>query len=81
MLFRSRELGVVFDDLRVVGLGASANYQPTVGSTLNPLQVLDIIKRLRHPPVKDILSGFEGSVRPGEMLRELPSNSPLSETS
>ncbi|KAI0930785.1 hypothetical protein AcV7_004877 [Taiwanofungus camphoratus] len=65
---KRRELGVVFQDLRVVGLGATATYQSTLGSALNPLNIADIIKRLRHPPVRDILSGFEGVIRPGEML-------------
>ena len=78
---KRRELGVVFDNLRVVGLGASASYQPTLGSTLNPLQILDVIKRIRHPPVKDILSGFEGCVKPGEMLCESSTVLILSETS
>ncbi|KAF7374594.1 Brefeldin A resistance protein [Mycena sanguinolenta] len=63
-----RELGVVFEDLRVVGLGASASYQPTLGSTLNPLSILEQIKTLRHPPLRNILEGFSGVVRPGEML-------------
>lgn len=77
---KRRELGVVFDDLRVVGLGASANYQPTVGSTLNPFHIFDAIKLMRHPPVKDILTGFEGCVKPGEMLCELPINRTTGET-
>jgi ATP-binding cassette subfamily G (WHITE) protein 2 (SNQ2) len=55
-------------DLRVVGLGAAAKYQDTILSILNPLQLLDAIQNVRHPPVKNILSGFEGVVRPGEML-------------
>ncbi|KAJ7168526.1 pleiotropic drug resistance ABC transporter [Mycena filopes] len=63
-----RELGVVFQDLRVVGLGASASYQPTLGSTLNPLSILETINTLRHPPLRNILDGFSGVVRPGEML-------------
>ncbi|KAJ7018816.1 pleiotropic drug resistance ABC transporter [Mycena alexandri] len=63
-----RELGVVFQDLRVVGLGASASYQPTLGSTLNPLSIFETIKTLRHPPLRNILEGFSGVVRPGEML-------------
>ncbi|KAJ6512909.1 pleiotropic drug resistance ABC transporter [Mycena sanguinolenta] len=63
-----RELGVVFEDLRVVGLGASASYQPTLGSTLNPLSILEQIRTLRHPPLRNILEGFSGVVRPGEML-------------
>ncbi|KZT66729.1 hypothetical protein DAEQUDRAFT_714433 [Daedalea quercina L-15889] len=68
-----RELGVIFEHLRVVGLGASASYQPTLGSVLNPLELLQGIKRFRHPPVKDILSGFDGCVKPGEMLLVLGS--------
>ncbi|KAJ7110524.1 pleiotropic drug resistance ABC transporter [Mycena epipterygia] len=63
-----RELGVVFENLRVVGLGASASYQPTLGSTLNPLSLFEKIKGLRHPPLKNIIDGFSGVVRPGEML-------------
>lgn len=67
---KSRQLGVVFENLRVVGLGASASLQPTLGSLLNPLNLVAKIRSLRHPPLKDIISGFEGVVRPGEMLRE-----------
>ncbi|KAJ7196400.1 pleiotropic drug resistance ABC transporter [Mycena pura] len=63
-----RELGVAFQDLKVVGLGASASFQPTLGSTLNPLSILEQIKTLRHPPLRNILEGFSGVVRPGEML-------------
>ncbi|KAJ6520879.1 pleiotropic drug resistance ABC transporter [Mycena vulgaris] len=63
-----RELGVVFENLRVVGLGASASYQPTLGSTLNPLSIFEKIQTLRHPPLRNILDGFSGVVRPGEML-------------
>lgn len=77
---KRRELGVVFDNLRVVGLGASATYQPTLGSTLNPFHILDAIKLLRHPPVKDILTGFEGCVKPGEMLREWLIDCTMSDT-
>ena len=60
----------MFKDLKVVGLGASASYQPTLGSVLNPLSLIEAINEFRHPPVKDILTGFEGVVRPGEMLCE-----------
>ncbi|KAF9461727.1 pleiotropic drug resistance ABC transporter [Collybia nuda] len=65
---KRRELGVLFQDLRVVGLGATASYQPTLGSMLNPMVALEQINTLRHPPLRDIISGFEGVVRPGEML-------------
>ncbi|KAJ6558186.1 hypothetical protein B0H19DRAFT_886658, partial [Mycena capillaripes] len=49
------ELGVVFEDLRVVVLGASASYQPTLGSTLNPLSIFKKIKTLCHPLLRNIL--------------------------
>ncbi|KAF8156049.1 pleiotropic drug resistance ABC transporter [Crassisporium funariophilum] len=70
---KPRQLGVVFRDLRVVGVGASDSYQPTLGSTLNPLVTLEAIQKLRHPHLRDILSGFEGVVKPGEMLLVLGS--------
>ena len=60
----------MFKDLQVVGVGASAIYQPTLGSILNPLNVQQYINNFRHPALRNILSGFEGCVRPGEMLRE-----------
>ncbi len=59
----------MFKDLRVVGLGATTSYQPTFGSFFNPNVIIEKIQALRHPPLRDILSGFEGVVRPGEMLR------------
>lgn len=68
---KRRELGVSFRDLRVVGLGATTTYQPTFGSTLNPLNIIGSIQKALHPPVRDILSGFEGVVRPGEMICKL----------
>ncbi|KAF7763700.1 hypothetical protein Agabi119p4_8237 [Agaricus bisporus var. burnettii] len=66
--FKPRELGVVFRNLRVTGLGVSASYAKTLGSILNPVNYISSIQRLRHPPLRDILNGFEGVVRPGEML-------------
>ncbi|KAF7316625.1 Brefeldin A resistance protein [Mycena chlorophos] len=63
-----RELGVVFEDLKVVGLGATASYQPTLGSTLNPFSIPEQINNARHPSLRNILDGFTGLVRPGEML-------------
>lgn len=59
----------MFRDLHVVGLGASASYIPTFSSMVNPSSILEAIQKVRHPPVRDILNGFEGAVRPGEMLR------------
>ncbi|KAK7033390.1 pleiotropic drug resistance ABC transporter [Favolaschia claudopus] len=63
-----RELGVVFQDLRVVGLGAAASYQPTLGSALNPFSLVEKLRAFRNPPLRDILYGITGVVRPGEML-------------
>ncbi|KAJ7649975.1 ABC-2 type transporter-domain-containing protein [Roridomyces roridus] len=63
-----RELGVAFQNLKVVGLGSSASFQPTLGSTLNPLVMLENIQTLRHPPLRTILDDITGVVRPGEML-------------
>jgi ATP-binding cassette subfamily G (WHITE) protein 2 (SNQ2) len=59
----------MFKDLRVIGVGARASLQPTIGSTFNPAAILRNISAMRNPPVRDILSGFEGVVAPGEMLR------------
>jgi ATP-binding cassette, subfamily G (WHITE), member 2, SNQ2 len=53
-----------------VGLGATVTYLPTVGSVLNPMNVVNTIKAKRHPPLRDILTGFQGVVHPGEMLRQ-----------
>lgn len=61
----------MFDNLRVIGAGAAANFQPTFGSMLSPLHLIEKIHNIRHPAVRDILSGFYGAVRPGEMLRTL----------
>jgi ATP-binding cassette, subfamily G (WHITE), member 2, SNQ2 len=65
---KTRELGVMFKNLHVVGLGGTASYQSTFGSLFNPKSITENIKNLRHPLVRDILTGFEGVVRPGEML-------------
>lgn len=69
----TRELGVMFQDLRVIGLGSAENYQSTFGSLFNPRVLLQSLRETRKPPLRDILSGFEGVVRPGEMLRQSPS--------
>ncbi|KAG6908741.1 hypothetical protein DXG01_003445 [Tephrocybe rancida] len=64
----SRELGVLFENLHVTGLGSSAAFINTVWSTLNPVTIFRQIQLLRNPPVRNILQGIEGVVRPGEML-------------
>lgn len=62
---KSRELGIVFEDLRVVGVGATASHQPTLAAMFNPLANRHATKQAK---TRDILSGFEGTVLPGEML-------------
>lgn len=67
-----RTLGVYFKDLRVIGTGASSLFQDTVGSRLNPKVAYNDIRRALRPETRDLLSGFNGVVRPGEMLRKSP---------
>ncbi|KAJ3515824.1 hypothetical protein NLJ89_g1517 [Agrocybe chaxingu] len=64
----TRELGVVFENLHVVGLGETASHQETLGSVLNPLGIVEAVQSSRHPSIRDILNGFEGVIRPSEML-------------
>ena len=66
---KQRTLGVAFRDLRVVGAGSEAALQDTLGSLLNPLVIASKIRSAISPQNRDIISGFEGVVRPGEMLR------------
>lgn len=65
---KTRQLGVLFEDLQVVGLGASASFQQTLGSIFNPMNLVHKIQSIRRPPLRNILTDFEGVVRPGEML-------------
>ncbi|KAG2347847.1 pleiotropic drug resistance ABC transporter [Suillus weaverae] len=62
------QLGVMFKDLRVVGAGSRISIQPTVSSPFHPSTFLRKIREIRHPPTRDILSGFEGVVTPGQIL-------------
>ncbi|KAA1475296.1 pleiotropic drug resistance ABC transporter [Dentipellis sp. KUC8613] len=70
---KARELGVLFQDLQVVGVGAASSHQSTLASVLDPRSLLEYFRKLRSPPLRNILSGFEGVVRPGEMLLVLGS--------
>jgi len=65
---KDRQLGVMFKDLRVIGAGSRTSLQPTVGSPFHPSTFLAKIRGIRNPSLRDILSGFEGVVTPGEML-------------
>ncbi|KAF5330166.1 hypothetical protein D9611_010635 [Ephemerocybe angulata] len=71
---KPRQLGVAFRDLEVLGVGASSSFQPTLGSLFNPCAIAEGIRNARHPSIKHILSGFEGVVKPGEMLHSYGTN-------
>lgn len=72
---KTRHSGVVFRDLTVKGVGLGASLQPTVGDVF--LGLPRMIKTLftkgakaatGKPPVRELLSHFDGCVKPGEML-------------
>lgn len=72
---KTRHSGVVFRDLTVKGVGLGASLQPTVGDIF--LGLPRFIKNLAtkgpkaafaKPPVRELLSNFNGCVRPGEIL-------------
>ncbi|KIY68744.1 hypothetical protein CYLTODRAFT_489562 [Cylindrobasidium torrendii FP15055 ss-10] len=64
----TRSLGVAFSELEVIGRGSSRCFQHTVASVLDPRRVIRAVQDFLHPPTRAILYGFEGVVRPGEML-------------
>ncbi|ETN41231.1 uncharacterized protein HMPREF1541_03166 [Cyphellophora europaea CBS 101466] len=72
---KTRHSGVIFRDLTVKGVGLGAALQPTVGDvflglprTLKNLFTKGPKAASSKPPVRELLSQFNGCVRPGEML-------------
>lgn len=72
---RTRHSGVVFRNLTVKGAGLGASLQPTVGDIFMkfPRFLRDLVTKgpraaRGKPPVRELLSNFDGCVRPGEML-------------
>ena len=64
-----REMGLAFRDLTVTGYGVGAKLNGTFGSLLlTPLNMLLGLGDIFNPPVKHILRGVTGCVKPGEML-------------
>ncbi|KAI2632390.1 ABC-2 type transporter [Hypoxylon sp. NC1633] len=72
---KTRHAGVIFRNLTVKGAGLGASLQPTVGDIF--LGLPRLLKNLiakgpkaaaAKPPVRELLSNFDGCVRPGEML-------------
>ncbi|KAG7087521.1 hypothetical protein E1B28_013480 [Marasmius oreades] len=64
----SRELGVLFSNLSVLGSGSAASYHLTFESFFNPRHLSDFLNEFLRPPRKRILDEFEGVVWPGQML-------------
>ncbi|EXJ86854.1 hypothetical protein A1O3_03808 [Capronia epimyces CBS 606.96] len=72
---KTRHSGVIFRDLTVKGVGLGASLQPTVGDiflslprTLKTFFTRGAKAAAGKPPVRELLSHFDGCVRPGEML-------------
>ncbi|KAI0009296.1 ABC-2 type transporter [Xylariaceae sp. FL0662B] len=72
---KTRHSGVVFRNLTVKGAGLGASLQPTVGDIfLGPPRFLKNLltkgpkAATGKPPVRELLSNFDGCVRPGEIL-------------
>lgn len=72
---KTRHSGVVFRDLTVKGVGLGASLQPTVGDIFMglPRMLKTFFTKgakaaAGKPPVRELLSNFDGCVRPGEML-------------
>ncbi|KFA74925.1 hypothetical protein S40288_06759 [Stachybotrys chartarum IBT 40288] len=72
---KTRHSGVIFRNLTVKGVGLGASLQPTVGDIfLNPVRkVMNLFRAgpkaaSGKPPVRELISSFDGCVRPGELL-------------
>ncbi|KAI0381497.1 ABC-2 type transporter-domain-containing protein [Hypomontagnella monticulosa] len=72
---KTRHAGVIFRNLTVKGIGLGASLQPTVGDIF--LGLPRFLKNLLtkgpkaatgKPPVRELISNFNGCVRPGEIL-------------
>ncbi|KAK5069702.1 ATP-binding cassette transporter snq2 [Lithohypha guttulata] len=72
---KTRHSGVVWRELTVKGAGLGASLQPTISDIfLGPPRFLrNLVTKgpkaaIGKPPVRELLSNFDGCVRPGEML-------------
>ncbi|KIV78697.1 hypothetical protein PV11_06318 [Exophiala sideris] len=66
--FLARTAGVAFRNLNAHGYGAATDYQKSVGNVM--LEVVGLARRLMGVGQQrvDILRGFDGLIKPGEML-------------
>lgn len=61
----SRQMGLVWQNLTVTGLGTGYAIGDTIGSLpLKPFEAIKNFKAILHPPVKTIIDNFEGCVKP-----------------
>ncbi|KAI1210634.1 ABC-2 type transporter [Annulohypoxylon truncatum] len=72
---KTRHAGVIFRNLTVKGAGLGASLQPTIGDLFLglPRFMKNLLTKgpkaaLAKPPVRELLSNFNGCVRPGEIL-------------
>ncbi|CEI61328.1 Brefeldin A resistance protein [Fusarium venenatum] len=72
---KTRHSGVIFRGLTVRGVGLGSSLQPTVGDFFMglPRKLAKLFTQgpkaaLAKPPVRDLISNFDGCVRPGELL-------------
>ncbi|EFQ33720.1 ABC-2 type transporter [Colletotrichum graminicola] len=72
---KTRHSGVIFRNLTVKGVGLGASLQPTIGDIFLglPRKVKMLFTRgpktaFAKPPVRELISHFDGCVRPGELL-------------
>ncbi|KAI1780480.1 ABC-2 type transporter-domain-containing protein [Hypoxylon cercidicola] len=72
---KTRHSGVIFRNLTVKGASLGASLQPTIGDLFLglPRFLKNLVTKgpkaaLAKPQVRDLLSNFDGCVRPGEML-------------
>ncbi|KAI1027630.1 hypothetical protein LB504_011753 [Fusarium proliferatum] len=72
---KTRHSGVIFRNLTVRGVGLGSSLQPTVGDfflglprKLGKLFTQGPKAAMAKPPVRDLISNFDGCVRPGELL-------------
>ena len=63
------KFGVTFRNLTTKGVDASTSYVPSVYEMLRDIATLPMaVKKFRNPSLRNIIEGFDGIVRPGEML-------------
>ncbi|KAI1655780.1 ABC-2 type transporter-domain-containing protein [Daldinia decipiens] len=72
---KTRHAGVIFRNLTVKGVGLGASLQPTVGDIFLDLPrfLWNLVTKgpkaaAGKPPVRELISNFNGCVRPGEIL-------------